>query len=285
MRPELRYIGSGLKKVDARKVAGAVMVAQEAGLDTDGLLDAQAPGSPLSQPRTKTIAQQIADHVAAAIVRGEYRDGDRLRETELASMYGVSRGPVREAIRELEKHGLAVTRPRRGALAVGISLDFIAEVFNIRAALGALAVRYCVRRQPEHEIAELGAKVAALTEAAEDERVDAFRFAERVRECAWTIYRSAQAPLVERTLHTQYAGTIWGLMWRAQPLNYLDFPRRRAAARDWTVIHAAIAAGDETAAAAAFLRDVRNSRNSVLATLAAIRGVEVEADTALLLDA
>lgn len=243
---------------------------------------AETNQSARSQPRPKTIPQQIAEHVAAAIVSGEYRDGERLLELDLAAMYGVSRGPVREAIRELEKHGLAVMRPRRGALVVGISLEFIAESFNIRAALGGLAVLYCVRRQPEQAIVELGTQVTELAVLADDEKVDAFEFGLRIRACAWAIYRMAEAPLVDRTLRAQFDGTIWGLMWRAQPLDYLSFPRRRAAARDWAAIHAAIAAGDETAAAAAFRRDVRNSRNSVLTTLAAIRGVEV--DPVLMID-
>ena len=47
------------------------------------------------------------NRVAAAIVNGEYRDGERLREQELAETYGVSRGPVREALRALERYGLA----------------------------------------------------------------------------------------------------------------------------------------------------------------------------------
>ena len=58
---------------------------------------------------------------------------------ELAALYGVSRGPVREAIRELEKHGLAVLHPRRGAYVIGVSLDLVAESFNIRAALAGVA--------------------------------------------------------------------------------------------------------------------------------------------------
>src|SRR6187399_161826 len=78
--------------------------------------------------RARTIPEQIANHVAVAIVNGEYRDGERIREQELAEMYGVSRGPVREAIRTLETHGLVILYPRRGAYVVGISLDVIVDV-------------------------------------------------------------------------------------------------------------------------------------------------------------
>src|SRR5437870_2058546 len=56
--------------------------------------------------RARTIPEQIADHLGGAIVAGDYRSGERVREQEIAGLYGVSRGPVREAIRALERRGL-----------------------------------------------------------------------------------------------------------------------------------------------------------------------------------
>ena len=55
---------------------------------------------PRRRMRALTIPEQIVNRVAAAILSGEYRDGERLREQELAEAYGVSRGPVREALRK-----------------------------------------------------------------------------------------------------------------------------------------------------------------------------------------
>ena len=222
--------------------------------------------------RARTIPQQIADHVASAIVNGEYRDGERLREQELAEMYGVSRGPVREAIRELEKHGLAVLHPRRGAYVIGVSLDFIIESFNVRAALAGVAARYFARRHPEEGLQELAARVAELDAMAESPTVDAFGFATQVAVCARAIYRNAGAPQLARLLQEQFHGTIWGLMWRAQPIDYLDVPRRRVAAADWRHLLEAVEAADEQAAERAFRRDVLAARDSVVATLAVIRG-------------
>ena len=115
--------------------------------------------------RTLTIPEQIATRVAAAIVNGEYRDGERLREQELAEAYGVSRGPVREALRALERYGLAVLLPRRGAYVVGLSLDVIAEAFNARAALAGIAVRQLTRRGDAAATAEAEMD-AALAHAA-----------------------------------------------------------------------------------------------------------------------
>src|SRR5665647_855007 len=104
-------------------------------MDLEALDAMQKPASRRRGERTRTIPEQIADHVSAAIVNGEYRGGERIREQELATLYGVSRGPVREAIRTLQERGLVNFFPRRGAYVVDVTLDTIVEVFNVRAVL------------------------------------------------------------------------------------------------------------------------------------------------------
>src|SRR4249919_1356694 len=81
--------------------------------------------------RTRTLPEQIADHLAAAILKGDYRDGEHIPEQKIASMFGVSHGPVRESIRALSKRGLIEFRPRRGAFVIEVTLDAIADLFNI----------------------------------------------------------------------------------------------------------------------------------------------------------
>lgn len=226
--------------------------------------------------RARTIPEQIADHVAAAIVNGEYQDGERLREQELAEMYDVSRGPVREAIRELEKHGLAVLHPRRGAYVVGISLDVIVESFNIRTALAGTAARYFTRRRCPDGIAALQTTVEELHALIETPEVDPITFATAVALCARAIYHNCGASHLNRALRAQFHSTLWGLMWRAQPLDYLTQERRREAAETWRQILAASRAGNERRAERMFRKDTLSSRDSVIATLAALRGQSVD---------
>ena len=222
--------------------------------------------------RTLTVPEQIANHVAAAIVNGDYRDGERLREQDLAALYGVSRGPVREAIRELEKHGLAVLHPRRGAYVIGLSLDLIAESFNIRAALAGVAARQFTRRRLVEPLDGLAACVATTTALVEAPGIDPIDFARAIARCARAIYRHCGAGHLERMLREQFYSSIWGLMWRAQPLDYLTHERRREAAEYWTRLLKAARAGNERLAERLFREEIQASRDSVLATLATTRG-------------
>src|SRR4051794_34465324 len=115
----------------------------------------QGPPGRRRGARTRTIPEQIAHDVSNAIVNGEYRGGERIREQELATLYGVSRGPVREAIRALQERGLVNFFPRRGAYVVNVTLDTIIEVFNVRACLMGLAARDLARRKDPQFLIDL----------------------------------------------------------------------------------------------------------------------------------
>ncbi|WGF89750.1 GntR family transcriptional regulator [Marinivivus vitaminiproducens] len=83
------------------------------------------------------VRQQIRDFIIA----GRFGPGERLIEASLAQELGVSRGPVRDALRDLAKEGLVVLRRNRGAVVAEIHVEDVLEVYAIRAALGTLALR------------------------------------------------------------------------------------------------------------------------------------------------
>ena len=91
----------------------------------------------------------------AAIFRGELKPGDRLMEIQLAQKLGVSRTPIREAIRMLEQEGLAVTVPRRGAEVAGMTLKDMEDVLEIREVLDELAVQIACERINEEQLEQL----------------------------------------------------------------------------------------------------------------------------------
>ena len=93
-------------------------------------------GSP-SSTRAEEIRQLLADE----IVRGRLPPGLPLEEIELARKFGVSRTPVREAIRQLEATGLAEARPRRGAVVAGVTRERLEEMFLVMLELEALTDR------------------------------------------------------------------------------------------------------------------------------------------------
>lgn len=90
-----------------------------------------------------------------AILRGDLIPGERLMELQLASKLGVSRTPIREAIRMLEQEGLAITIPRKGAIVAGMTEKDMQDVLEIREALEELSVQVACDKITDEEIARL----------------------------------------------------------------------------------------------------------------------------------
>ena len=92
-------------------------------------------------------------------MRGELKPGERLMEIALANRLGVSRTPVREAIRMLELEGLVIMIPRRGAQVAQITEQDLNDVLEVRLGLEELAVRFACERITDEEIKALGLAV------------------------------------------------------------------------------------------------------------------------------
>jgi DNA-binding GntR family transcriptional regulator len=97
----------------------------------------------------------VYESLRDAIINQVLKPGERLMETELAEEMGVSRTPVREAIRKLEQEGYVVMIPRKGAYVAGLSIKDIHEVFEIRGALESLAAGLAAERATQEEIEEM----------------------------------------------------------------------------------------------------------------------------------
>jgi DNA-binding GntR family transcriptional regulator len=107
--------------------------------------------------------------LVAEIRAGALRPGDRLIETDLADRLGISRTPVREAIRQLESDGLVTHVPRAGAVVRRLDYAEITELYEMRAVLESTAARFAARAASDVEIAEL-ATITAEMRAALDAR-------------------------------------------------------------------------------------------------------------------
>ena len=90
-----------------------------------------------------------------AILRGEFKPGERLMEIQLANKLGVSRTPIREAIRKLELEGLVVMIPRKGAEVADITEKSLRDVLEVRKALEELAVQLACEKITQEELEEL----------------------------------------------------------------------------------------------------------------------------------
>lgn len=112
-----------------------------------------------------TLAQQIRESLVVRIVSGEIRPGERLVETRLASVYGTSQAPVREALRELEAMRMVETRPRRGTFVRHFVQETLRECYVVRAALEETATRLAML-SGTMPVAALRAEVKAMRAAA-----------------------------------------------------------------------------------------------------------------------
>ena len=89
----------------------------------------------------KPIREIVLNELRNAIFDNRLKPGDRLIEISIASSMGVSRTPVREALRQLEIEGLATNLPRKGTIVVGITIDDAIEIYDLREVLEGLAAR------------------------------------------------------------------------------------------------------------------------------------------------
>ena len=110
---------------------------------------------PVTLDNYKPLREIVFEAIREAIINGTLKPGERLMEIQLAEEMGVSRTPVREAIRKLELEGFLVMIPRKGAYVAGLSMKDIADVFEIRGALEGLAAGLAAERITEEEQEEL----------------------------------------------------------------------------------------------------------------------------------
>ncbi|HPW41942.1 MAG TPA: GntR family transcriptional regulator [Bacillota bacterium] len=103
----------------------------------------------------KPLREVVFNSIRGAIISGVLKPGERLMEVQLAEKMGVSRTPIREAIRKLELEGLVVMIARKGAYVADLSIKNITDVLEVRAALEGLASGLAALRMTEEEIKDL----------------------------------------------------------------------------------------------------------------------------------
>ena len=92
-------------------------------------------GSTLAPTERRVLRHEVLQTLRTGILAGELVPGTRLREVPLAAEFGVSRGPLREALRQLEQEGLVEFHTHRGAVVVGVADTEIETIYGIRSLL------------------------------------------------------------------------------------------------------------------------------------------------------
>jgi DNA-binding GntR family transcriptional regulator len=115
----------------------------------------------------KQLWESIADELREEILDTRLPAGTRLVETELADRFGVSRGPIRDALTALAREGLVDDLPRRGTFVASLSEHDLEEVYWLRRAIEEAAVRLAIARGTDEQIAEMYDRLAETEDAYE----------------------------------------------------------------------------------------------------------------------
>lgn len=122
----------------------------------------------MSRPQSAT--QEAASQLRGDILKGHYQPGARLAETELAESMGMSRTPIREALRVLEADGLVELRPGRGAVVVSPTDDALEILFDLRMQIEGLAAKTAATRLDPEDIDRLDGYARGLIQIVETTR-------------------------------------------------------------------------------------------------------------------
>ena len=118
-----------------------------------------------------TLAEQVYRRLSAAILAGELAAGSKISEPALARQYGVSRGPLREALHRLQERKLITRSANQGARIVRPSTEALAELFVVREALEGMAARVAALNATDAEVARLRAAVDAAALSGTDSTI------------------------------------------------------------------------------------------------------------------
>jgi DNA-binding GntR family transcriptional regulator len=234
-------------------------------------------GAASHRAAVRTLPEQIADDLGAAIARGEFAGGERLLEQEIAKRYGVSRGPVREALRILAQRGLAVLYARRGAFVVEVSLDSLVDLFNTRAVLMGLAARYFAVMATDEARVKLGEALEQLRSVSKAEDTDPVSFVRATSRVGLLIARNCGSDSLGRLIEHQNDSSAWGSLWQSGRIDFGTRERRLTATGDYLQMGEAIEHRDGAQAEAVMRHMVMTSRESAVAALAKSRGETYDA--------
>jgi DNA-binding GntR family transcriptional regulator len=197
-------------------------------------MPSSAPEQPLS------LGEQIANQVAEDILQQRLKPGDAIPEQHLAQTYQVSRGPIREALRILEKEGVVQILPRRGARVTQLTVAEVDEIFVIRATLFGLSARLFAARVTPQDLQILNDLLKQMNalgpeQAPKHAEVSAQMAVVLMSQCGNQRLRAMLLQLVRQIA-------------RYTQLGLLTPVRRRASIASWRSMLRAFASGDAIAA-------------------------------------
>ncbi len=212
------------------------------------------------QPLREVVCETLRD----AIRKGVLKPGERLMEIQLADELGVSRTPVREAIRKLELEGYVIMMPRRGTYVANLSIRDVNEVFEIRTSLDSLASGLAAERITDEELEQLQRLLVAIGGYIEQGDMDKIVETDtKFHDLLYTASRNSRLTGIIFNLREQLT------RFRTASMSYPG--RLRATLEEHRRIVEAIAQGDVKEAQAASEYHMEKSEQTLLASMEAMK--------------
>lgn len=220
-----------------------------------GGLDALRPIAPSSM-----VSDRVYQQLSQAIRDGDLPPGTRLVERVLAERLGVSRTPVREALKELVKDGLASPDRQRGLVVARLSLDTIAAAYQVRAVLEGMAARLAAARPDPAHIQELAEAVEGMARCGNANPAAYDQYHEQ--------FHDRIAVMSQNSYVVQYLSDLSVFRTRMVSVGWVPPTRTERAMTEHRGIYEAIAAGDGDRAAELSEAHVRRTGAALLQRLA-----------------
>ncbi len=220
--------------------------------------------SPIRLDSYQPLREVVCETLRDAIRKGVLKPGERLMEIQLAEELGVSRTPVREAIRKLELEGYVIMMPRRGTYVANLSIRDVNEVFEIRTSLDSLASGLAAERITDEELESLQRLLVLISKYIESNNME--KIVETDMQFHDLLYQASR--------NTRLVGIIYNL--REQLTRFratsMSFPGRlKATLEEHRQIVEAIAQGDVKAAQHAAEYHMEKSEQTLLQSMEALK--------------
>lgn len=126
--------------------------------------------------KVESIVDLAKRHMELWIIKGEYEPGQKLKEEEIAMRLGISRPPIREALKVLETEGLVVRKPRRGVFVTEMTRKDVWEAYTLKAALYEMAAELAMDTVSEDQLRELDGIVQKMENCIKTESIDLLQY-------------------------------------------------------------------------------------------------------------
>ena len=192
-----------------------------------------------AESAAQTLPERIAAAIAADIVEGRHAPGERLVEARLVETYGVSHGPVRDALRVLQSSGLVQIHPYRGAQVTTLSVREVQEIYQVRAALVGLRARWLAEDAARGDVIVQADKLV--------EELNALARKDTAGEGYVGVALALNRMLTDNLSNRWLRSTLQALTLQTSRYTRLALgtpQRRRESARLWRTLIDAIRAGD-----------------------------------------